>query len=157
MLLSAQDTVKVMVRVLWSRCCEICTRQIFWNWLLLNYSVHPMSFWFIFVLCPYKQNQTINHHILHYFVEVYCVRNLKHLFKNWISDPFFFPYTNVFRILMPCNSLNWTKFMKAAQWGVSSLWECRGSLFRFLRGVGWEGDTHLRPLFFYTARRMLVF
>ena len=38
----------------------------------------------------YKQHQTINHYILHYFVEVYCVRNLKHLFKNWICDPFFF-------------------------------------------------------------------
>ena len=48
------------------------------------------SSWFTFVPCTYKQQQTINHHILHYFVEVYCVRNLKHLFKNWICDPFFF-------------------------------------------------------------------
>jgi len=66
------------------------------------------------------------------------------------------PYTNAVRILIRCNSLNCTKCMKAAQRGVCSLWECRGSLFRFLRGVGWEGEHTLEAPLLYIYREAEV-
>jgi hypothetical protein len=46
----------------------------------------------------HKQRHAINHSNKLYFAEVYCVQNLKHLFKDWISERF--SYTDGVRLLI---------------------------------------------------------
>jgi hypothetical protein len=73
----------------------------------------------VFAPWTHKQRHTISHCNIHYLAEVYCGQNLKHLFRNWISERFHV------QMEIDCwslrSSFNWTEVMKATQQGVRFL------------------------------------
>jgi hypothetical protein len=87
----------------------------------------------VFAPWTHKQRDTINHYNIHYFAGVYCGQNLKHLFRNWISEPF--SYTNGERLLILALLIQLNGgYESYTAGGPVSCGNTGGPLFRFSKG-----------------------